>query len=469
MEKHPPPKQPVQAVPAKEPAAEAMTAAPSIQHAEPGQIAAMPSMGVGVPVFVGLIVVVLFFGVFIGWAALAPLGSAAIAPGSVSVESNRKTIQHLEGGIISKIKVHDGDLVTAGQVLVLLDATQAQTSMDLVRGRWIAASAREARLVAERDGLDKIEFSGELLAEQDDAQVAQTLRGQKNIFDARRKSKDGQVAILKQRISQYNAEIKGLEGQIKAEDRQIQLIADEIKDISGLVKKGLAQRPRLRTLQRDSAELEGMSSQNVAKIAQAHQAIAEARLQINELTTTTLNEVVQELREVQSEMFELVEQERAAADILRRTDIRAPIDGIIVNLQVYTTGGVIAPGAAILDIVPANERLIVEAQVDPGDIDVVHIGLPAQVRFPAFSQRSSAPVEGRVVRVSADSLTDERTGASYYLARIAIEDDVQAKLNGAELYPGMQAEVMINTGERTALEYFLKPLTVSINRAFRED
>jgi len=428
-----------------------------------------PSMGVGLPLAMGFSVVIAFFGLFIGWASLAPLGSAAIASGTVGVESNRKTIQHLEGGIVAEILVHDGDKVTAGQLLVLLDATQAKASLELLRGRWIAASAREARLIAERDERDQITYPAALRAMRDATNVAQTLKGQEHIFQARRQSKEGQVAILRQRIAQYNEEIKGLNGQIKAEKRQIQLIADEITDISGLVKKGLAQRPRLRTLQRDSAELEGSSSRNVAKIAQVRQSIAEANLQIIELTTTVLNEVVQELRDVQSEIFELVEQRRSAAHILQRTDVRAPIDGTIVNLQVHTTGGVIAPGAPILDIVPANERLIIEARVDPGDIDVVHIGLPAQVRFPAFSQRSTAPVDGRVIRVSADSLTDERTGTPYYLARVAIEDDLVTKLKGAELYPGMLAEVLISTGERTALDYFMKPITVSLNRAFRED
>ncbi len=427
------------------------------------------TMGVGVPILLGFIIVFLFFGVFMGWAAWAPLGSAAIAQGSVGVEGNRKTIQHLEGGIIDKILVRDGDKVKAGQVLVKLSATQATASLQLVRGRRIAALVREARLIAERDETTDIQFPDGLKSLQKDPKVAESVMGQLNIFNARRQSQAGQVAILNQRIAQYNEEVKGLKGQISAENRQLELIADEIKDVSGLVEKGLAQRPRLRALQRNAAEIEGSRSQNQAKIAQVGQAVAEARLQIIELKTTTLNEVVQELRDVQSELFELAEQERAAADILRRTEVVAPNDGIIVNLQVHTSGGVIAPGASLLDIVPANVRLIVEARVDPGDIDVVQIGLPAQVRFPAFSQRTMAPVEGRVVRVSADSLTDERTGTSYYLVRVAIEDDLPTKLKGAELYPGMQAEVMITTGERTALDYFFKPISASLNRAFRED
>jgi HlyD family type I secretion membrane fusion protein len=430
---------------------------------------AEPTMGIKAPITIGFIIVFLFFGVFMGWAAFAPLGSAAIAPGVVSVESNRKTIQHLEGGIVSEIRVKDGDQVTSGQVLILLDSTQPQASLGLVRGRRVAALAREARLISERDGKKSIKFPDVLLSRSTETNVSDAMTGQQNIFAARRKSQSGQVAILGQRVSQFNEEIRGLKGLIKAEERQITLIADEIEDVSKLVKKGLAQRPRLRALQRNSAEIEGNRSQNRAKIAQARQAIAEAKLQISEITTEHLNEVVQELREVQSELFELEERERASADILKRTDVRAQIDGTVVNLQVHTAGGVIAPGAPILDIVPANERLIVEAQVDPGDIDVVHVGLAAQIRFPAFSQRNTLPVEARVLQVSADSLTDERTGSSYYLTRVAIEDDLEIKLQGAPLYPGMQAEVIILTGERTALDYFLKPILASVNRAFRED
>ena len=427
------------------------------------------SMGLKATLVTGFSVIFLFFVVFLGWAALAPLGSAAIAPGMVLVESNRKTIQHLEGGIVGEIKVQDGGQVKAGQVLIVLDKTQALASLELVRGRKVAAIAREARLIAERDDKDEIVFPAWLMDAASDSKVFETINGQNNIFEARRKAKAGQVAILKQRIAQYGEEIVGFKGQIKAEDYQLEIIADEIRDVGGLVEKGLARMPRLRALQRNSAEIEGSRSQNVARIAQTRQAIAEARLQINELTTSMLNEVAQELRDVQSQLFDLVEQERAAADILERTEIRAPMAGTIVNLQVHTQGGVIAPGGPLMDFVPAGERLVVEARADPGDIDSVHVGLPAQVRFPAFNQRNTAPVEGTVTRVSADSLTDERTGMTYFLARIRLDDDPKAKLEVSELHSGMQAEVMITTGERTALDYFLKPITRSFSRALREE
>lgn len=445
-----------------------MSSAPAPNPAE-SSVDSFKAMGLAMPIALGFGVIALFFGGFLGWAALAPLGSAAIAPGVVSVETNRKTIQHLEGGIIGAIKVKDGDTVKAGQVLVVLDETQPRASLELVRVRQLAARALKARLVAERNDAKRISFPDELRARRKETKVVEIIDGQINIFKARRKAYAGQVAILKQQIKQLAEEIKGTQGQIKSEKRQITLVADEIKDVSGLVEKGLVPRPRLRALQRDAAEIEGSLSLNRSRIAQVRQTIAEIRLQINELTTAKINEVSQELRDVQSELFDLEERERAAEDVLKRTVIRAPLEGTVVNLQVHTLGGVIAPGAPLLDIVPSEDQLIVEARVSPSDIDIVQVGLLAQVRFTAFSQRRTQPVDGTVTAISADLLTDERTGEIFYLARIEIKDDLAEKLGDNKLYPGMQTEVMIVTGERTALEYFLKPITASLNRAFRED
>ena len=421
------------------------------------------------PVVAGFLVIGLFFGGFGGWAALAPLQSAAIAPGLVSVDTNRKTIQHLEGGIVGEILVRDGDRVRAGQVLIRLDETLPRTSLELLKGRSMASRALEARLIAERDGADAIRFPELLTAAGADPQVAEMINGQINIFAARRNSVAGQVKILGQRIAQFREEINGLKGQIASEVVQHGLIAEEIKDVTGLYEKGLARRPRLLALQRQAAEIEGSRSQNMAAIARVEQNIAEARLHISELRTSTINEVVQELRDVQTEMFELAERIAAAEDILTRTELRAPIEGTVVGLQVHTPGGVIAPGEPLLDIVPADDRLVVEARVDPSDIDVVHPGLPSQVRFTALNQRNLAPVDGTVTAVSADRIVDDRTGESYYLTRVELDDGFAEALGGVPLYPGMQAEVMIVTGERSALDYLIRPFARSLNRAFRED
>jgi HlyD family type I secretion membrane fusion protein len=425
-------------------------------------------MNVRGPIIAGLVIIFLFFGAFVGWAAFAPLGSAAIAQGTVSVEGNRKSIQHLEGGIVSEIKVKDGDFVEKGQILIVLDEIQSKASMEIVKGRRTVALAQKARLEAERDGLEKIVFPKWLVERANEPNVAEVMNGQENIFNARLKSRMGQITIMEQKIAQFEEEIKGLGGQVEASDRQIRLISDEIKDVQSLVKKNLAKRPRLRALQRNHAELRGDRSAKLSRIAQTKQAIGEVQLQINEMSNSLMDEVVAELRDIQAQLFDLEEQNRASEDVLDRTGIRAPTAGYVVDLQVHTAGGVIAPGATVLDIVPDDVQLIVEAKVNTKDIDSVHIGSPAQIRFPAFSQRVSLPAEGTVISVSADSLEDERNGTFFYLARVKIDSLDPANVQVTQLRPGMQADVMISTGERTALDYFIDPIILSFNRALRE-
>ncbi len=262
----------------------------------------------------------------------------------------------------------------------------------------------------------------------------------------------------------------GLEGQIAAENVQLKLIAEESDDVRRLVELGLARRPRLLSLEREAAALEGRRRKNLAGIARARQSISEARLRISELRTAMVNEVVQQLSKTKAELFDLADRIRASEDKLARMEVCAPIEGTIVNLQVHTLGGVIAPGAPLLDIVPSDDSLVIEARVDPGDIDVVRTGLEAHVRISAFSQRNMTPIPGVVTYVSADRLNDERTGVGYYVARIMLEEkDIFEALQGAKLQPGMQAEVMIATGTRMALDVIISPILDSFNRAFRED
>ena len=423
----------------------------------------------GRAILFGGVVVVLFFGVFMIWASLAPLDSAAVAGGTVIVDSKRKTVQHLEGGIVGEILVRDGDRVEAGQVLLRLDDTQPRASLDLLKGRQTAALALSARLVAERDDRAEIEFSDQLMDDLDKFETLEAIAGQTNLFNARREGLTGQVDILDQRIAQTRNEIVGLEGEVAAGARQLDLIGQEIADVQTLVDQGLARRPRLLELERQAADIEGRRSSNIAGIARARNQIGEAKLRIRELRKQRINEVLEQLREVQTELYDIAERMSAAEDVLARMTIRAPLAGRIVGLAVHTVGGVIASGAPLMDIVPKDDRLIVEARVSPMDIDIVKPELPAQVRFTSFSQRSFAPLDGIVTRVSADVITDPSTGELYYLAQIEVSEDIGDALGGAALYPGMPAEVMIVTGERTALDYFFKPLESSINRAFRED
>lgn len=441
-------------------------------NANSGEPTSAPSRrsGLRIPIVIGCIIIGLFFGTLGGWAALAPLESAAIAPGEVTIDTKRKTIQHFEGGIIGEILVRDGDLVDAEQVLIRLEEIQSRAELELLQGRFLTATAVEARLISERDGWEDVAFPDWLLDRLIEPEVIETVSGQVNIFTSRRESLVHQTLILRQRMAQFGEEITGLEGQIESEDVQLNLIAEESEDVRKLVESGLARRPRLLALEREAAALEGRRSQNLAGIARANQSISEAELRVSELQTEFINQVVQQLSETQAELFDLADRIRASEDKLARTEVRAPISGTIVNLQVHTPGGVIAPGAPLLDIVPSDDPLVIEARIDPGDIDVVRTGLEAQVRISAFSQRNITPIPGVVIYVSADRLNDERTGAVYYIARIKLdEEDIFEALQGAELQPGMQAEVMIATGARTALEAIISPISSSFNRAFRED
>jgi len=423
------------------------------------------SLGIKVPVTIGIFIIVLFFGVFGVWAMIAPLESAAIATGVVSVDGKSKTIQHLEGGIIGAMSIQEGQEVKAGDILIHLDEIQPRANLELLKGRFLAVLALEARLVAERDNKGSINFPDELIEEQQNEDVTEIMEGQLNIFNARHQALAGKIDIVEQQIKQFKEETQGFIGLAKAQSEQLELSSDEIESNKILFGKGLTGKARLRELQREMAEVSGEYSQTMAAIARSRQNIDGARLQIIELKTNALNEAVQQLGEAQSNLYDLIEKVRAAEDVLTRTVIRAPVAGTIVNLQVHSTGGVISPGQDLMDIVPADSRLIVEARVDPNDIDVIKTGLKAQVRLTAFNQRNIQPIEGRVITISADHLTDERTGVDYFLARVELIGKIG---EGEELYPGMQAEVMIVTGARTTLDYFTRPITQSLNRAFRE-
>ncbi len=423
---------------------------------------------IGATVVVGLVILALFFGLVGGWSALAPLTSAAVASGVVKVDSNRKTVQHLEGGIIEEIKVKNDDRVAVGDVLVRLDAAQSHASWALLRGQQNALKALEARLIAERDGAPAIAFDADLMARRGTPEVAEILAGQESVFATRRKTLAGQVDILHQRQNQLNAEIASRRAQLAAAERQKALIGEEIAGVAALVQKGLERRARLLGLKRQQASLEGARGEQLGLIARARQQIGEAELQIINRRNGQINEVVAELSEVQVRLGELEERLVASRDVLARRDIVSPIAGVVVDLRYFTSGGVIRPGDPILDIVPQHDQLVIEAQIRPLDIDVVKPGLAARVRLTAFKQRTTPTLQGRVVYVSADRLTDPRTGIPYFTARVEIPASELARLDGVKLYPGMPAEVMVVTGARTALEYLVDPLRESLQRAFRE-
>lgn len=419
-------------------------------------------------VLAGLLVFLLFFGGFGLWAATAPLSSAAIAPGTVRVESQRKTVQHLEGGIIDDLLVREGEVVQRGQILVVLDRTQAASRRDALRNQYISLQAEKARLLAERDGAERIEFPRELESARAERRIAEVLAGQEQIFATQRQSLRRQVSILERRIDQLQSQIDGLEAQIDAEQQQLQLIRQETQDVQSLFDKGLERKARLLALQRETARLEGLKADHFAQIARASQAIGEAELQILGLQDRLDASVASDLEEVERKLVDTEEELRAAEDVLNRREIRAPTTGTVINLRFFTTDGVIEPGAPVLDIVPQHDRLIIEAEVSPLDIDVVSAGLDAQVRLTAFKLRNAPMLKGHVIQVSADRLVNERTGSAYYSALIEIDGPEVERVDGLALYPGMPAEVIVETGKRTLLQYLAQPVGDSFVRAFRE-
>ena len=424
---------------------------------------------VGRPLLAAAIIILVFFGGFGAWAVLAPLDSAALAPGRVTVASNRKTVQHLEGGIVKELLVKEGDAVAGDQVLIKLDDTQARARLDLLYSRYDKLLATEARLETEQASAAEIVFPESLTSRRHQPQVAKILDAEKALFEARQRSTEGRIHIFHKRIDQLNKEISGLAAQVAAEDEQLVIIEDERASFEVLFKKGVVGKARLLRLKREAAKLKGERGDHLSQITQARQRIGETELEIIDLKNSMLNQVVSGLSDTQAELVDVSERLKAAEDILVRTDIRAPQAGVVMGLNVHTEAGVIAPGQRLLDIVPEDDTLVIEAQVTPNDIDVVYAGLPAQVRLTAFKQRNTPLLDGKLTRVSADSFTDERSGASYFLARITIDAAELKKLDGRELYPGMGAEVMIKTGKRTTMDYILAPLTDSLRRAFRED
>lgn len=443
---------------------------PIIEHAPPTPFPHVRNL-----VLTGAAVAAVFLVGFGTWAMLAPLHSAALAPGVVQVETYRKTVQHLEGGIIAQILVRDGDEVKAGQPLVRLDDTKAKTTFAAVHAQLLDAYARRARLIAERDGATGIEYPEALrTASASDPAVAQIVAGQQTIFAARRTLLDSRVSGINERIRQSSEEIRGLQAQDEAARKRLALIEEELNDVRTLLAKGLERKTHLLQLESEQADISGNRGHLAAQIARAQQVIAESQVNIATLRNDSANDVAQQLRDTEEKVSQLEEQRQAAADVLARVEVRAPENGIVTDLRVHTPGGVVKPGDPLLDLVPKGTRMVVNARVRPEDMDLVRAGLPALVRLLAYKQRRTPPVAGTVVYVSADRLIDDRPqglatpGQPYFLAKVEISDEALKKLPEVELIPGMPTEVMIETGQTTVAAYALSPILDSFDRAFRE-
>ena len=403
------------------------------------------------------------------WSGFAPLESAAVASGVVESESSRKTIQHLEGGIIRKILVADGDVVRAGQILISLQDTKARAEVQSLQGQLWDATAREARLQSEQQGQERASFPAELqMVQNENLSVAAVLATQQSIFETRRQVFESQVTVNREKRSQVEREIEGLRAQKTAATKRIEIAREEAATVAMLVDKGLERRPRLLNLQREMADIEGRRGEIVAQISRAEQVIGESQATLLKLESDRQNEIAQSLREAQNQIFQVRERLQAAEDQLSRTAVRAPEEGVVTDLRIHTPGGVIGAGAPLMDLVPRQDRLIVTARVRPEDIDVVRPGLSADVNLLPYNQRRVPPLEGSVTHVSADRLVDKRTDQPYYAAKVRVHQRV-AGIHGVQIVPGMPAQVLIKTGRGTVALYALRPLLDSFNNAFRED
>lgn len=419
------------------------------------------------PLFFGVAVIILVFGGLIVWAATAPLDSAVLATGQVVVEGERKVVQHLEGGIVEEILVKDGDFVNKGDVLVVLDDTRAGSSLEIIKAQLYAAQALEARLLAERNDADQIQFPPALLEDPSPA-VQKIIAGQQELFTAHRKTFTGQTQLLNQRIAQYREQITGKRAEQKSREQQIAIYHEEIAGLETLSAQGNVSKFYLLQKKRELARLEGEEGRYRSDVALLEQGIGEARLQIEQLTKSNMEEVVANLRQTQDEIAGLEERFIAARDVLERIRITAPASGVVIGLVVHTSGAVIGSGSKILEIVPQDAELIFEVRVPLTDIDDVEVGQKAVVRLSAFSFRNNLLIEGEVIHASADRVTDPQTGASYYDVRIRVPKEQLVTLGAARLQPGMPVEAQIKTGERTMLQYLLTPVTDIVARAFRE-
>jgi HlyD family secretion protein len=418
---------------------------------------------------IGLAVVIVLAGGFGGWASTVQISGALIAPGAVVVDSNVKKVQHPTGGVVGEVRVRDGDLVKAGDIVVRLDDTVTKASLAIVVKTLNGLYARAARLETEQRGDSQLTFPPQLTERADDPDVKNVMISESKLFDVRVTGRTGQKAQLRERISQLNEEIGGLSAQEQAKDKEIALIEKELVGVRQLYEQHLVQLTRLTTLERDAARLNGERAQYISSRAQAKGKITETELQIIQVDKDMVSDVSKDLRETNDKIGEFVERKVTAEDQLRRVDIRAPQDGMVLQNNVHTVGGVITAGDAMMMIVPQADDLSVEAKVDPKDIDKLQIGQKTLMRFSAFNQRTTPELTGAVTRVSGDVTTDQRTGQSYYTIRVSLPPTEVARLgDNNKLIPGMPVEAFVQTGDRTMMSYLMKPLHDQLMRSFRE-
>jgi HlyD family secretion protein len=417
---------------------------------------------------VGFALVALMSASFGGWASTSRIAGAVVAPGTVVIESSIKNVQHPTGGVVKGILVHDGDAVAAGQPVLRLDDTLTKATLGIVRSQFYGLAAREARLVAEREGSDTVTFPIDLIKHSDIETVASAMGGEQKLFISRRKARAGEKAQLRERIRQTEEEIRGLSAQRSSKEDQVGFTREELRGVVELYQKKLSPIMRYMQLEREQSKLQGEIGQLMAEIARARVKISETKLKIIQIDEEFRTSVLADLRDVQGKISETRERMIAAEDQLEHLDIRAPKSGVVHHLSIHTIGGVISAGETIMQIVPSADELVIDARIPPRDIDQLSLGSKAEVRIIAGDQRILPNVEGTLVRVDAALTHEQQTNQAYYVARIALNAGEAQRLPGLKLVSGMTAEVFIQTHERTVLQYLLKPIRDQIALAFRE-
>ena len=430
---------------------------------------ATESWGIRGHVIAGSVLIALLFGVVGSWAAASDIAGAVVATGQVVVESNTKKVQHREGGLVAELLVHEGDRVAAGQPLLRMDATLPRANLEVIRNQLIELTARRLRLEAMRDGKAEIELPANFQIAGDRLKFDEALRAEQTLLSAQRDLRSQKRKQLKEQVAQIRQEMKGLTAQSASRAAQLQLISQELVGVHDLAAKKLVPVTRVMALERDAERLNGEGGELTASIAQSRNKIAETEMQMTQLDADMLAETLTELRDVSAKLAELAERHVAAEDQLRHIDVLAPRAGFVQEMAIHTIGGVVNPGETMMLIVPEEDRLIIEARIDPQHIDQVATGGEAFVRFSAFSQKTTPELVGTIYSLSADATLDEATGQSFYLARLQFDREALPAELRNRIVPGMPAEVYVQTGERSVLSYFVKPLTDQLARTFREE
>lgn len=418
--------------------------------------------------FIGFSIIFVAFGAVGGWAATAPLGSAAMGSGVIAPISNRKTIQHFEGGILRKINVHEGDHVNAGDVLFQLDSTQPQANYDIYRNQWVSALAQEARLVAEQNEQPKITFPEELTRLKDDPAVQAVMLDQQRQFERRGSSLAAQIDLHKSKMIQLRTEIGGLKEEQAGRERQVGFLDDEISGLRELFERGNAAKTKLLALERERASLDGQIGRSKADQAKAENGITEADLQIKGLRQQFFEQAIKDLVDTRSKIADLREKVGVSRDVLKRLDVISPTTGVVQNMKVFTLGAVIKSGEPLIDVVPDNDELVVQAQFSPSDIDSFHVGSQAEVRFSSFHNRTLPMIPGTIRSISQDRLMDEATKQPYYQVILVVNpNSLPSELVG-KVMPGLPIEVIVPVAERTVAEYLVQPLMTTLRHSMRE-